>query len=268
MKRSEDGQNWTHYGQVFKKTPPWARDLIPNASTSIWAPDISLFRGKYYLFYSVSSFGRNNSVIGLAVNRTLDKNDPHYEWEDLGLIIESGPGDPYNCIDPNLIVDEQGKPWLAFGSFWSGIKLTPLDRSRTRIKKEDEILPIAYRPGSNAVEAPFLIFHEGFYYLFVSFDSCCQGVSSSYKIAVGRSRKVTGIYTDKEGISLLDGGGTILKSGGIRWKGPGHCGVMFQENQWILYYHAYDAEYNGFATLRIEPLLWDDEGWPFTEEPN
>jgi len=265
VKRSEDGITWTHYGQVFKNTPEWAKDRVPNASSSIWAPDIFHYKGKFYLFYSVSSFGRNTSVIGLAVNETLDKKDSDYEWQDLGLVIESRPGDPYNCIDPNFVLDKKGKPWLAFGSFWSGIKLAPLDSQPPVLKEGAEMKSLAFRPGSNAVEAPYIIYRKGFYYLFVSFDSCCRGVESTYKIAVGRSREITGPYVDTRGRRLLDGGGSIIKRGDPRWKGPGHNGVYTEKGESIIYYHAYDALNSGNPTLRIQNILWNKEGWPELE---
>jgi len=262
VKHSVDGINWSHYGQVFRKPPGWIKEKIENVSTSIWAPDINYYRGKYYLFYSASTFGRNNSVIGLAVNSTLDKEDKDYKWQDLGPVIESGAGDSYNCIDPNLVIDRKGNPWLSFGSFWTGIKITPLDKKTLKVLDDKNLFPIAFRPGSNAVEAPYIIYREGYYYQFISFDSCCRGVNSTYNIVVGRSKEVNGQYTDKSGKSLLDGGGTLLKESDERWIGPGHCGVYTSSGTSILYHHAYDAQNNGFATLRIESLFWDDEGWP------
>jgi len=262
VKRSEDGTNWVHDGQVFRSTPRWAKEMVPNAGSSIWAPDIFHYKGRFYLFYSVSTFGKNTSVIGLAVNETLDRKDPNYEWKDMGLVIESGPGDFYNCIDPNFTVDKQGNPWLVFGSFWSGIKLLPLDKKTLLIREGADMTALAYRPGSNAVEAPYLIYRKGFYYLFISFDSCCRGVESTYKIAVGRSSIITGPYYDRSGSSLLEGGGSVLKEGDERWKGPGHCGVYTERNASILYFHAYDALDAGNPALRIENIYWTTDGWP------
>ncbi|MDA3812525.1 MAG: arabinan endo-1,5-alpha-L-arabinosidase [Spirochaetaceae bacterium] len=265
MKSSEDGILWGHYGQVLKKTPDWVKQYVPGAGSSIWAPDISFVNGKYHLYYSVSTFGKNNSVIGLLTNRTLDKKDSHYKWEDQGLVIRSKQGDSYNCIDPNLIIDESGEPWLTFGSFWSGIKIIKLDKKTMKPETDAELEAIAARPGSTAIEAPFIIFRNGYYYLFVSFDSCCQGVQSTYKIAVGRATVVNGSYVDKSGKSMLKGGGTIIRESDERWKGTGHNAVYTYNDQSILIYHAYDAENNGFATLRIESIYWDEEGWPYLE---
>ena len=73
---------------VFAELPAWASERIPGA-TNIWAPDISYYNGKYHLYYSVSTFGSNRSVIGLATNTTLSFQDGGYQWVDEGLVIES-----------------------------------------------------------------------------------------------------------------------------------------------------------------------------------
>ena len=67
-----------------------------------------------------------------------------------------------------------------------------------------------------------MLHKDDYYYLFVSFDFCCRGISSTYKIMVGRSDKITGPYVDREGKPMMQGGGTLLLEGFERWRGPGH----------------------------------------------
>ena len=102
--------------------PDWAKQAIPQAET-IWAPDISFFNGQYWLYYAVSTFGSNRSVIGLATTATLNRADANYGWQDRGLVLESHKSDDFNALDPNRIIDHDGKHWLAFGSFWTGLKI-------------------------------------------------------------------------------------------------------------------------------------------------
>ncbi len=263
MKKSEDGVTWKDLGPIFYTNPKWFKEYVPNARGSIWAPDISYYKSTYYLYYSVSSFGKNTSVIGLATNKTLNPDDPNYEWEDAGAVISSNSSLNYNCIDPNMIVDESGQPWLSFGSFWTGIKLVELDPETMKPYTDDEIYSIASRPVDTAIEAPYIIFHNGYYYLFVSFDFCCRGIESTYKIMVGRSRNITGPYVDKNGIDMMLGGGTLIDAGDDQWKGPGHCAVYQSASTAILVNHAYDALNNGMAALQIRPLYWGSEGWPY-----
>lgn len=223
---STDMKNWKNEAPVFAKAPQWAVDSIPSFAGHIWAPDISFYNGEYYLYYSVSAFGKNTSCIGLATNKTLNPHDPNFKWVDHGKVIQSIPGiTNWNAIDPNLIVDETGAPYLCFGSFWDGIKLVKLSPDAKSVDEDLRLITtIASRKsnpdlnnppaiegnpvdaGGNAIEAPF-IFHKGkYYYLFASIDYCCKGEKSTYKMIVGRSEKVTGPYVDQAGIPMIKGG--------------------------------------------------------------
>lgn len=249
--------------KVFASTPQWVQEAIPNQN-DFWAPDISYFNGKYHLYYSVSTFGSNRSVIGLATNVTLNPRSDDFQWVDEGLVIESQRNYNYNCIDPNLVIDADGVPWLAFGSFWSGIKMRRIDAETGKLSEADTTLyALAQRHvNSGAVEAPFIIRHGDFYYLFVSFDSCCQGTDSTYHVMVGRSESVTGPYVDRDGVAMLDGGGTQVTFPSERWRGPGHNGIWQENGIDYIVYHAYDAQNRGVPVMHIAPLNWDDEGWP------
>jgi arabinan endo-1,5-alpha-L-arabinosidase len=263
MRRSPDLQAWELRGDALGGIPEWAKELIP-ASDSLWAPDISFYNDKFHLYYSVSTFGKNKSAIGLATNLTLDRQSDDYEWVDEGLVIASTLDDNFNAIDPNLILDEDGNPWLAFGSFWSGIKLRRLDIETGKPSDEDETLySLASRPiASGSVEAPFIIRKNDFYYLFASFDFCCRGAESTYRVMVGRAEQITGPYLDQAGVPMLEGGGTQVTFPTERWRGPGHNAILQEDDTEMIVYHAYDADHNGLPTLHIEPLTWDAEGWP------
>jgi arabinan endo-1,5-alpha-L-arabinosidase len=95
---------------------------------------------------------------------------------------------------------------------------------------------IAQRSGVDAIEAPYIIFKNSYYYLFVSFDFCCQGVNSTYKTMVGRSNEITGPYRDRNNILMTSGGGSLVISSDERWKGPGHCAVLLDgEESWLVH---------------------------------
>lgn len=263
---SRDLVSWRLCGDVFAHLPGWAVTDVPGLR-GIWAPDISYFNGKYHLYYSASTFGSNRSSIGLATNQTLDPASDKYRWEDHGKVISSQTTDDWNAIDPNIVLDENGEPWLSFGSFWSGIKMRKIDRATGRLSTSDtKLYSLASRPRSaqlpGAIEAPVIVRHKDYYYLFVSFDFCCRGVNSTYNIRVGRSKRVTGPYVDRQGRDMMDEGGTILISGGKRWRGPGHCTILHTKDGDKLVYHAYDADAKGASTLRIAPIVWDASGWP------
>jgi arabinan endo-1,5-alpha-L-arabinosidase len=101
-----------------------------------------------------------------------------------------------------------------------------------------------------------------FYYLFVSFDFCCRGVDSTYNVRVGRAAQITGPYVDSQGKSMLEGGGDLLIDAYDHWRGPGHNGILVENDTYWIVYHAYDALQVGIPKLRIEALQWDETGWP------
>jgi arabinan endo-1,5-alpha-L-arabinosidase len=268
IRTSTDLTHWSEAGQVFAATPRWALAKVPGA-TSIWAPDISYYNGLYHLYYAVSTFGGQRSVIGLATNTTLDPSAPGYHWVDQGEVIGSRPRrNNYNAIDPNIAIDAQARVWLAFGSQWSGIKLVRIDAATGKPQgAHARMYSLASRPSGRPIEAPFLFQRNGYYYLFVSFDSCCMGVNSTYKIMVGRSRSIEGPYLDSDGRPMTRGGGTLVLGSNARFHGPGHNAVLVGGDTDDLVYHTYDALDQGIPTLQIRPLDWTADNWPVAGAP-
>ena len=283
---SDDLTHWRFEGRVLEETPEWAADKGFRGMP--WAPDVQFHNGQYYVYYSYSHFGRNLSAIGVATNKTLNPESPDYRWEDQGMIVESVPGrDEWNAIDANVIVDENGTGWLAFGSFWRGIKMFRLDETMTRIAEPQEWYPLCRRPegttkkvsggedgiehdprgrdfdpGNGAVEAPFIFRHGDWYYLFVSYDLCCRGAASTYNVVVGRAAEVTGPYLDKEGKSLMEGAGSVVARGDGRYAGVGHCAVVNFDGKDYMFMHGYDKEYDYRSKLLIREISWTPDGWP------
>jgi arabinan endo-1,5-alpha-L-arabinosidase len=257
-KQSTNLTNWSGTGSLFSSNPSWIAQQVPGA-TDLWAPDLSFFGGQYHLYYSASTFGSNRSCIGHATRASMASGS----WVDQGPVICTQTSNDYNAIDPNVIVDQDGTPWMSFGSFWSGIKLIRLNQSGGRA--DSTVLSIASR-GGGAIEAPVIVRRCGFYYLFVSFDSCCQGANSTYNIRVGRSQSVTGPYVDRNGVAMMNGGGTQIVTGNSTWRGPGHNSVFFVGNTAYNMYHAYQAS-NGAPILRISEMVWDANGWPISAGP-
>src|SRR5277367_2316870 len=142
---STDLKAWKLCGQVFDQIPEWIHKDSPG-TVDLWAPDISYEEGVYRLYYAYSLFGKNTSGMALATNKTLDPTSPDYKWVDRGLVLESKFEDNFNAIDPNFILDTKGHAWLAFGSFWSGIKMRRLDeRSGMLDPKDTKLYSLASR---------------------------------------------------------------------------------------------------------------------------
>ncbi|MEO6175465.1 MAG: arabinan endo-1,5-alpha-L-arabinosidase [Flavobacterium circumlabens] len=270
---SKDLKSWNPEPPVFKDKPVWADGVAADFKNHIWAPDISLHNNVYYLYYSVSAFAKNTSAIGVATNTTLDPKDKKYKWVDQGIVIQSQPNrDMWNAIDPNLIFDENNTPWLSFGSFWEGLKMVKLNPDLKSIAQPQEWHTIAKRkrtfelpdsdPGDGALEAPFIFKKNGYYYQFLSWDLCCRGEKSTYKVVVGRSKNVTGPYVDKDGKSLNEGGGSIVVQGDEKYYGTGHNSAYTFDGKDYIFYHAYEKKTNGTPRLVVQEMLWDTDLWP------
>jgi arabinan endo-1,5-alpha-L-arabinosidase len=271
VQRTRDLKEWEYLPAVFGNTPTWMRKEVPGFDGSLWAPDISLHDGVYYLYYSVSTFGSNQSCIGLATNTTLDPHSPAYKWVDAGKVLESSPGrDNWNAIDPALSVDAEGRWYLAFGSFWDGIKMVAIDPgSGMALHDPPDLISLARRPDVkyDPIEASYIYHRGGYYYLFVSFDFCCRRMMSDYKVAVGRSPAITGPYVDQKGTPMSAGGGSVVLESYDDVHGPGHCSVLHDGDRDLLVHHMYDGKRGGAAVLQVRPITWSSDGWPEIGQP-
>lgn len=261
IRRSDDGIAWEYVGEMWAEKPEWLTEVVPGVD-NLWAPELYEHDGIWYLYYSASTFGSSTSVIALATNTTLDPEDPEYEWVDSGEVIASA-GTDFNAIDPGIVEDENGVPWMSFGSFSSGIRMVQLAWPSGLRADRDEPLRLADRGLiENAIEAPFIVAHDGAYYLFASRGFCCRGVDSTYEIIVGRATSVGGPYLDADGGALLDDGGTVVLTTDGERIGPGGQSVF----DGTLAFHYYDGRADGVATLGLLPITWKD-GWPRVEWP-
>ncbi len=285
---SNDMTDWQREQPVFdarSQTPQWAVDSVRGYHGHTWAPDISYHDGEWKLYYSCSTFGKNNSAIGLMTNKTLDPTSADFKWVDKGMVIKSHKhADNWNAIDPNLVVTPEGERYIIFGSFWDGLQLmkladdyqTPITQPRTIARRINKKLTLedldnvesfeivngdTVEAGPNAIEAPFISYHKGYYYLFVSFDFCCRGQASTYKTVYGRSRDIEGPYVDESGKPMEKGGGTLLFGPNEDFFGIGHCAVYDIDGKWIFLSHAYDKAQDGRARLFIKELTLDENGW-------
>lgn len=261
-KASTDLLDWRGTNEVFSEMPAWVPARLSGVS-DLWAPDVSFFAGQFHLYYAASTFGTGVSCIGHATAATLDESP---DWQDRGAVICSDVEEivDWDAIDPSTFVDEDENWWMVFGSYSSGIKLIPLDQDGAR--SGSELHSLAARP-EEAIQAPALFFHAGYYYLFASFDQCCAGVNSTSTIRVGRSTQVTGPFFDREGTPLLEGGGSLFISGDETFRAVGGSSFFTVQGQWYTAYHAYDASSAGQATLRIAPVIFDDAMWPQEHAP-
>lgn len=274
---------------VMPEIPEWTHEAVPGFQEHVWAPDIIRWHNRWWLAYSCSTFGKNTSAIGLMSTPTLARP----QWKDLGCIVASNSPTPnadkslrddWNAIDPCFVIDDNDTPWLTYGSFWDGIQLVRLDTTMhvaqgqkpftiaRRYKEAPAGLenPTSRYAGVNAIEAPFIYKRNGWYYLFVSWDYCCRGEKSDYKVVVGRSKNVAGPYRDRNGKKMTEGGGTLFIEGDkAEFEGTGHCAVydlpttlLNLRPRTLFICHGYSKKMHGQAILIQKEVEWTKDGWP------
>lgn len=277
---SKDCKTWTVLPEpVMTVIPEWTRDSVPGFTHHVWAPDVIKWHGRWWLAYSCSTFGKNGSAIGLLSKPSL----AFPIWKDEGCIVTSkDKRDNWNAIDPNFVIDDNDQPWLVWGSFWDGIQMARLDTTMHIAKGETpRTIARRYSPknnnrmanptskyaGTNAIEAPFIMKHGGYYYLFVSWDYCCMGSKSTYRVVVGRSKTVDGPYVDRNGEDMREGGGTPVIEGDKKvFEAIGHCAAYNMNCEDIYISHGYSVEHKGAAILVQRKIQWTADGWPVLVE--
>jgi arabinan endo-1,5-alpha-L-arabinosidase len=306
IKTSRDRIQWDNGlpASVYSTAPAW-HARFRNTIDS-WAPAISYWDGKYWLYYSLSTFGTRQSAIGLRTNTTLHPSDSGYQWVDQGVVVctynngvthsdcfnagttgvNTADTTAFNGIDPDIILDSAGTPWLSWGSFGAGIQLIRLNRASGKPDSGAQPSTIAHRYTTasasgaayeRSIEAPVISHHGGWYYLWYSYDRCCASTNSTYRVMVTRSRSVTGPYVDKAGNlahpPYRAGGtttgswqtanaGTLVSEGDqTNWFATGHNDILVDNDTTFLVNHGYIRP-GGQTRLMIRPLYWDAEGWP------
>ena len=249
---SSDGHAWKTGVPIFQNGLSWWGQYNGNTAWT-WAPSIVDYNGRALCYYAVSTSGSRHSAIGLATASTIAAGN----WADMGAILTSSSSTSYNAIDPCFTLDSSGNPWLSFGSWSDGLHVVKL--STSNFKPTGTIYRIAQN--SSGIENSQIVYRAPYYYLFASVGTCCDGASSTYHIVYGRSSSITGPYTDKNGVNMLNNGGTTLDAGSSRFIAPGGESVLNYGSGWVLARHELDSQ-NGYATvLFINDLTWGG-GWP------
>ena len=265
--RSKDMVNWTKRTNEFPSIPAWGTN-----GAGLWAPDVQYINGQYVMYYSLSTWGDSNPGIGVA---TASK--PTGPWVDLGELFRSQNIGVNNSIDSMTFVDTDGKVYIVWGSMRGnyiveltedGLELkggiTEARKNKIRIAGLDTSLPW----DEETYEGSYIIYENGYYYLFLSKGHCCKGLNSTYKVVVGRSKRVTGPYVDHEGRDMKNRGvGKIILDKNENFVGPGHNSLLKdQEGNYYIYYHTYTKEYTEYRVLAMERLQFDEEGWPYIND--
>lgn len=250
--RSKDLVNWEFLGTAF--TDENRPDFEPNGG--IWAPDINKIGDKYVLYYSMSVWGSEWTCgIGCAVS-----DRPEGPFKDCGMMFRSNGIKVQNSIDP-FYIEDNGHKYLFWGSF-RGIYAIELSEDGLSLKSGSSPVQIA----GTAYEGTYIHKRGGYYYMFASIGSCCEGLKSTYTTVVGRSTSLFGPYLDKKGQSMMDNHHEILIHKNDSFVGTGHNSEIVSDNagtDW-LFYHAVSVANPDGRVLMLDKIDWID-GWPSVE---
>lgn len=184
------------------------------------APDVHYQNDLYYMYYVLSKTGTQDSEIGVATSKTLEPGS----WTDHGS-IGIPANSAYNRIDPNWIMIN-GKNYMNFGSFWNDIYQVEMESPLQVGSAAPHQL--SYNATLNhREEGSFMFEHDGFYYLLYSggiagrYSATYPPEGEEYRISVCRSQSGTGGFVDKDGVSCLQTGGSLLLASHDQIYGPG-----------------------------------------------
>ena len=242
--------DWKLVGTAFtdNSRPKW----LPKGG--IWAPDIQRVGGKYHLYYAKSVWGGEwDAGIGVAVS-----NSPAGPFVDRGCMFTSKQIGIQNCIDP-FYIEDGGKKYLFFGSF-HGIYGVELTADGLHVKQGAKPREVA----GTFMEATYIRRRGGYYYLFGSTGTCCEGARSTYRITIGRSKSLFGPYVDKSGRRLLDNHYNILLDKDDSVLGPGHNAGLITDDAGndYMFYHGFKAsDPDAGRVVWLSRIVWAD-GWP------
>ena len=170
---TKDMVTWVDHGSIMKPTDfSWA---IGEA----WASQVVEGRdGKYYFYVSTQCGDPNCKAIGVAV---ADRPEgPYTDAIGRPLILDSmtdnGARGWWNDIDPTVMIEEDGTPWMSWGN--GTCFLVKLNKNMIELDGEIQVLPM-----ENYVEGPWIYKRDGHYYNVYASMGTMGGETISYAMA-------------------------------------------------------------------------------------
>lgn len=242
------------------------RQQIHQYGRNLWAPDVAVVNGKRLLYVTIYNSAEDSNI------GVLKETEPG-QFEFHGLITRGKETGIEDTIDPEVVTDpETGIVWLYFGSV-GGIHRIQLSEDGLSLAPDARYehvagLTVHQNPSRSRVyEGSYLYNHEGYWYLFVSGGHYGD---HTYKLRVGRSATLDGVFLDKEGQQMAEGYATTILSSEENdfFYGPGHCGEIYEkEGKTYLFYHCHNkgTENPRQRPMMLQEILWDEDGWPYFE---
>ena len=264
--RSRNLIDWMFVGTAFTEAtrPRTVNPYVSYKNSSgntvnamMWAPDINYINGQYVLYYAIGVWGvENKSGVGVATSER-----PEGPFVDRGAMFTSETIGVQNSID-QFYIEDGGKKYLVWGSF-RGIYIVQLTDDGLRVRPGATKRQIA----GGLIEGSYIYKRNGYYYLFGSAGSCCEGANSTYHVVYGRSKSLFGPYVNKSGGTMLNNQAETMLKGDSFVAGPGHNAEFAEDDKgqtWIIYHGYLKDEADKGRCVFLDQVKWDN-GWPYVE---
>lgn len=242
---SQDLVNWKQVGSVFQTRPAWA-------SGSFWAPEVSEYKGQYFVYYTARKID-GPLCVAVAMSKA-----PQGPYTDHGPLVcqQNGSIDAFATVDENgeryLIWKEDGNSQRQPTPIWAR-RLSP--DGLELIGEKSELIRNDMPWEGQVVEGPFILRRGGYFYMFYAGAGCC-GLKCDYGVGVARSRKLLGPWEKYPQNPIV--------TSNEKWKCPGHGSIVTDARgrQYFLFHSYRNESYMYGRQAVLEEIQWEQDGWP------
>lgn len=241
VSHSRDLIHWRIIGYAITN-PEWAHLDELEGGRGYWAPDISYYKGRFYI---CATYRLNDTGTIYRKQMVVSSDRPEGPYSEPVFLDEDG-------IDPSIFTDDDGKRYMLLNR---GARIFEISENADR-----QIGPAAllfYGDQKRAPEGPHLLKKDGYYYLFEAEG----GTGPGHRITVSRSRELFGVYEPCPYNPIMR-----QKDETAPIQRCGHGKPVQTPDGWYMVYlcgRMVDGAYSilGRETA-LDPITWTADGWP------
>lgn len=246
ISHSKDLIHWNIIGYAITK-PEWAGLDELEGGRGYWAPDISCYKGRYYI---CATYRLNDTGTVYRKQMVVSSDKPEGPYSKPVFLDEDG-------IDPSIFTDDDGRRYMLLNR---GARIFEISEDAT--KQLGPATLLYYGDNKRAPEGPHLLKKDGYYYLFEAEG----GTGEGHMITVSRSRSLFGVYEPCPYNPIMR-----QKDGGAGLQRCGHGKpIQTPDGSWYMVYlcgRMIDGKYSilGRETA-LDPITFTADGWPIVND--
>lgn len=241
VSHSRDLVHWRIIGYAVTN-PEWALLDELEGGRGYWAPDISYYKGKFYI---CATYRLNDTGTVYRKQMVVSAEKPEGPYSKPVFLDEDG-------IDPSIFTDDDGKRYMLLNR---GARIFEISEHADEQTGPASLL--FYGDQKRAPEGPHLLKKDGWYYLFEAEG----GTGEGHRVTVSRSRELFGVYEPCPYNPIMrqqDASAPIQRCG--------HGKPVQTPDGWYMVYlcgRMVDGAYSilGRETA-LDPITWTADGWP------